>query len=164
MLLFHFSFPTSSVDFTYFLQLLFLFQFVAFSCPHYRLIQNVLYSWGVPLFPCCEPPPPRLPLWRSFRLSFSLFPRQIKVEGKKKITWIWKSFLTWKAWFSLSWTWIAQNRSTVVWKKKKEKKSAFSGAYFSRFLLTQDWLPFSGLTGPMCPPPHNHPSTPNPLI
>lgn len=33
-------------------------------------------------------------------------------------------------------------------------KSAFSGAYFSRLQLTQDWLPFSGLTCPhMTPDP-----------
>lgn len=33
-------------------------------------------------------------------------------------------------------------------------KSAFSGAYFSRLPLTQDWLPFSGLTRPhMTPDP-----------
>lgn len=35
-------------------------------------------------------------------------------------------------------------------------KSAFSGAYSSRLPLTQDWLPFSGLTGPHM--------TPDPLI
>lgn len=43
-------------------------------------------------------------------------------------------------------------------------KSAFSGAYFSRLPLTQDWLPFSGLTCPRNDPDPLTPTFPSVIL
>lgn len=84
---------------------------------------------------------PRLLLCRSLRLSSLLCLRGTKGEKREKNTDM-KVLLIRRAlvYSFLNLNYLEQKHCCL--------KSAFSGAYFSRLPLTQDWLPFSGLTCP----------------
>lgn len=91
---------------------------------------------------------PSLPLRGSFRLSCLLCLRQTKGGGEKKNN------------NSIDMKVLPARRAPVysflnlnyLEQKHCCLKSAFSGAYSSRLPLTQDWLPFFGLTRPHTTP------------